>query len=55
MEKCIEFGKSQNLPKLYVEAQEPVVNFYIKLGFIPISDVVIIEDYPHKLMEYYFN
>ena len=41
--------------KLKVEAQIQVVEFYVGLGFEVVSDLVMIEDYPHKRLELDFN
>lgn len=42
----IESIKSKST--IYLHAQEPVINFYTKLGFIPVGDMFYEADIPHK-------
>ena len=54
MEKYIKICKtmkSEGFDKIYLEAQVQVVGFYELHGFVTTSDVIIVEDYPHKSME----
>lgn len=56
VKELVNYAKQhQSDKKLKVESQVQVVDFYESLGFTTVSEVVIIEDYPHKRMEYDFN
>lgn len=55
MKKCIEYGQEKKVSKLFAEALIETVDFYVNVGFKIVSDIVIIEDYEHKIVEYYFN
>ena len=33
---------------IYLHAQQPVISFYTKLGFIPVGDIFYEADIPHK-------
>ena len=54
MEKMLEYLKNHRCKRIYCESQIQVVEFYKKYGFEEISDVVIIENYPHKKLELKF-
>ena len=47
----IEYLKNKNCKRIYCEGQIQVVDFYKKFGFEEISDVIMVENYPHKKLE----
>jgi predicted GNAT family N-acyltransferase len=55
MEEFIKQAKEMKklgYEKIFLEAQIQVVEYYESFGFITTSDVIIVEDYPHKSMEF---